>query len=87
MNKSTHRISQEVKQDILKRVKEQGVPVIQAAKEHGVHESTIYNWLGKGVKGTPSWSEISKLHKQNQELLALVGELTVRLSATQKKSW
>jgi transposase-like protein len=87
MNKSTHRVSLEVKQDILKRVKEQGVPVIQAAKEHGVHESTIYNWLGAGVKGTPTRSEISKLHKQNQELLALVGELTVRLSATQKKSW
>lgn len=87
MSKSSHKISQEMKQDILKRVKEQGIPVSQAAKEHGVHESTIYNWLGTSVKSTPSWSEISKLQKQNKELLELVGELTVRLSATQKKSW
>jgi len=43
MSNTTHKISAEVKKDILKRVKEQGIPVSQAAKEHGVHESTIYN--------------------------------------------
>jgi len=87
MGKSTHRISSEVKQDILKRVKEQGVPVIQAAKEHGVHESTIYNWLGKGVEGQPTLAELVKLKRENQMLLGLVGELTVKLSGAQKKSW
>ena len=71
--------------DIVRRVKEEGVPVSQAAKEHGVHETTIYGWIGAGAQGAPSWSEFSKLQKQNRELFALIGELTVRLSETQKK--
>ena len=86
MSKKTYKIAPEVKQDILKRVKEQGISVAQAAKEHGIHESTIYNWLGTGAQGTPSWSEFSRLRKERDELLRLVGELTVKLSGTQKKS-
>lgn len=85
MSKLTHKIAPEVKADILRRVKEEGVPVAQAAKDHGIHESTIYNWLGAGVKGTPSWADISKLQKQNKELMEIIGELTVRLSIAQKK--
>ena len=86
MSKLTNRIAPEVKADILRRVKDEGIPVAQAAKDHGIHESTIYNWLGAGVKGMPSWADMAKLQKQNKELLEIVGELTVRLSATQKKS-
>ena len=86
MSKKTHRISAELKADILRRVKEEGVSVTQAAQEHGVHESSIYNWLGAGAHGAPSWSEFSKIQKQNKELLELVGELTLRLSVAQKKS-
>lgn len=85
MSKLTHKIAPGVKADILRRVKEDGVPVAQAAKDHGIHESTIYNWLGAGVKGTPSWADISKLQKQNKELMEIIGELTVRLSIAQKK--
>ena len=87
MNKKTHRIAADVKADIIKRVKDEGVSVADAAKEHGVHESTIYNWLGTGASGAPSWSEFSRLKKERDELLRLVGELTVKLSTTQKKSW
>ena len=86
MSKKTYRIAAEVKQDIIRRIKEEGVSVSQAAKDHGVHESTIYAWLGATTKGTPSWADLAKLQKQNKELLELVGELTLRLSATQKKS-
>lgn len=85
MSKLTHKIAPEVKADILRRVKDEGVSVAQAAQDHGIHESTIYNWLGAGVKGAPSWADVARLQKQNRELLAIVGELTVRLSAAQKK--
>jgi len=80
-----HRIASDVKADIVRRIKEEGVPVSQAAKEHGVHETTIYGWLGSSAQGAPSWSEFAKLQKQNRELLALVGEITLRLSAEQKR--
>lgn len=84
-NKKSYLAPPEVKADILKRVKEEGVSVAQAAKDHGIHETTIYRRLGVGAKGTPSWSEFSWIQKQNKELFALVGELTVRLSGVQKK--
>ncbi len=85
-NKKGHRIANEVKADIIRRVKEEGVSVSQAAKDHGISTATIYTWLGTGATGTPSWGEFSRLQKQNRELFEVVGELTVQLSAAKKKS-
>ena len=84
--KKHHSISPEVKEQILQRIKNQGVPVSQAAKEHGLHESTIYAWLSKGLKSMPTLGELVRLKRQNEEPLALVGELTLKLSQSQKKS-
>ena len=86
MNKKHHRIAADVKADILRRVKEEGIPVAQAAKEHGISEGTIYGWMVKGATGAPSWAEFSRLQKQNRELLELVGEITLKLSMAQKNS-
>ncbi|MBI2278940.1 MAG: transposase [Candidatus Brennerbacteria bacterium] len=66
-----------MKEQILKRIKEEGILVSQAAKEHGLNPATIYNWLGRGVKGTPTIGELVRLKRLNEELLALVGELTL----------
>lgn len=85
-NKKGYRIAKEVKADIIRRVKEEGVSVAQAAKDHGVHETTIYNWLSAGISSAPSWSEFARLQKQNRELFEVVGELTVKLSQAQKKN-
>jgi hypothetical protein len=40
--KKNYRVAPEVKEQIIKRVKEEGIPVAQDAKEHGIHESTVY---------------------------------------------
>lgn len=86
MGKKAHRIAAEVKADIIRRIKEEGVPVAQAAKEHGLHETTIYGWMSAGIQAVPSWTDLVKIQKQNRELMELVGELTLRLSTAQKKS-
>lgn len=86
MSKKNYRISPEIKGQILKRIKEDGVPISQLAEEHGICTNTIYSWLSKGVKAGPSFREFSKLQKENKELFALVGELTVKLSQSQKKN-
>lgn len=39
----TFKIAAEVKADIIRKIKEEGLSVSQAAKDHGVHESTTYN--------------------------------------------
>ena len=41
-NKKGYRVAKEVKAEIIRRVKEEGVSVAQAAKDAGVHETTVY---------------------------------------------
>jgi len=59
--------------------------VAQAAKEHGIHESTIYLWLQTKVSAGPTLRELQTLKKENAFLKTLVGEMTVQLSRSQKK--
>jgi len=80
-----HRIAPEIKEQIINRIKNDGVTVATAAKDHGVSEASIYDWLGKKVNGVPSILEMNKLKRENTELLRLVGEITLKLSETQKK--
>lgn len=84
--KKTYRIAPEVKQEILGGIKDKGVTVTQAAEQYGVSEKTIYGWLSKGAEGQPTWREVNKLKKEKEQLLALVGELTIKLSTAQKKN-
>jgi transposase-like protein len=84
--KKNYRIAPELKEQILKRIKEEGIPIAQAAKDHGIHETTIYGWLGAGARHAPSWMEVAKLKRENKALLELVGEITLKLSESQKKS-
>lgn len=80
-----HRIAPEVKEQILNRIKNDGISVSQAAKEHGVSDVTIYSWIAKKTEGQPSVSELVKLKRENEQLLLLIGELTLKLSESQKK--
>ena len=80
-----HRIAPDVREQIINRIKNDGVPVVQVAKEHGVSEATIYGWISKKVEGQPTLSEIIRLKKENTQLLQLVGDITLKLSESQKK--
>ncbi|MDE2022020.1 MAG: transposase [Patescibacteria group bacterium] len=79
------RIAPEVKEQIINRIKNEGVSVIQAAKDHGIAENTIYAWIARKVDGGVSLSDVIKLKRENAQLLQLVGEITLKLSETQKK--
>lgn len=81
-----YRIAPEIKDQILKRVKEEGVSIPQIAQEHGISDRTIYGWLTKGLSNSPSLGELIKTKRQNEELLSLVGELTLKISQSQKKN-
>ncbi len=80
-----YRIAPEVKEQIIARIKNEGVSVAQVAKDHGIHETTIYGWLGAKADGAPSALELIKLKRENEELLRLVGVITLKLSESQKK--
>jgi transposase-like protein len=81
-----HRIAPDMKVQIINRIKNEGVSVIDAAKDHGISENTIYGWIAKKIEGQPSFSEIIRLKKENRELFQLIGEMTLKLSEAQKKN-
>ena len=82
----TYKTATERRQGILGRSKDKGLTVKETVEQYGVSEKTIYGWLSQGAEGSPTWSQLNRLKRANQQLLNLVGELTVKLSATQKKS-
>lgn len=83
--KKNYRVAPEVRQEILGKIKDQGLTVKEAVEQYGVSDNTIYGWLSKGAKGAPTWGEVNRLKRDREQLLALVGELTIKLSAVQKK--
>lgn len=86
MPKGKPSVSKEVKEQIIKRIKEEGVPVAQAAQEHGLQPRTIYSWISRKVISQPSILEVSRLRRENQALKELIGQITLEMSMTKKKA-
>jgi transposase-like protein len=84
MAKKGYRISNEIKEQVLNRIKNEGVSVSNAAKDHGISTHTIYKWLGAGAT-TISVLEYNKLKKENERLKQLLGEITLKLSLDEKR--
>lgn len=84
--KKNYKIAPEIRKEILGKIKDKGLTVLEAAEQYGLSDRTIYGWLSKGAKGAPTWSQLNRTKRENQQLLQLVGELTIKLSAAQKKS-
>lgn len=79
------RVALDLKEQILRRIKNDGLTIKQASIDHGIPESTISTWIARKVEGQPSLGEIIKLKKENDQLKLLLGEITLKLSETQKK--
>lgn len=60
-----HRIAPDAKEQILKRIKDDGIPVAQAAKDHGIRETAIYGRLSSGVSAIPALREPRTPKKEN----------------------
>lgn len=84
MSKKGYRISNEIKEQVLNRIKNEGVSVSDAAKDHGISTHTIYKWLGNGARSI-SVLEYNKLKKENERLKQLLGEITLKLSLDEKR--
>ena len=85
MSKKGYRISSEIKDQILGRIKNDGVSVVQAATDHGLSAKTIYTWLGGTAKSSISSLEYRRLKKENEQLKQIIGNLTIKLSMEAKK--
>jgi transposase-like protein len=77
------KISQEIRDKIVDKIKNDGLSASSAAKEFGVSPNTIYNWLGQG-KISSDTLEIGKLKRENQQLKLIVAELMLDSSKRKK---
>ncbi len=79
------RVSKEVKEEILSKVKA-SERVVDLASQYGVSTKTIYGWLRQDTgEAVVSALEYNKLKRENEELKRLIGELTLNMHL-QKKS-
>jgi transposase-like protein len=85
MAKKGFRISNEIKQEVIGKMKNDGIPVSALAESYGISTGTIYKWLGNQAKGSVSLLVHNKVKKENDELKRLIGELTIRMSMEAKK--
>lgn len=85
-----HVIPKETKDQILSRVKNDGVSAAQAAKDAGICADTVRNWLAKTANGQNNEAlENSRLKRELTGVYELLGKLTAELSVFKKKtgSW
>ena len=78
------RIPNEIKDEVLSRLK-QGQKVPQLATEYGISSKTIYNWLSSGVQAEISTLEFARIKRERDDLLRLVGNLTLEINQREKK--
>lgn len=70
-------LSNEQKQAIVARVKDKGERVADLAKEYGVLPRTIYGYLSRSGQNSGALLELSKLKREKDALLRIVGQLVV----------
>jgi len=68
-------LDKEQKKEVLKRIKEKGERVPDLAKEYGVSAKTIYNMLRKSAQSPGALAELSKLKRENEALVKIIGQL------------
>ena len=78
------RHSREVREEILVKIRS-GQKVKEVARQHGVHESTIRGWLERDTgEGSSAILEMSRLRRENESLMRLVGQLTYEAEMQKK---
>jgi len=81
-------IAKEIRDQILSRIKNDGIPVTKAAKDAGVNSKTVYGWLAKETEKTNcNITTFNRLKRENQGLYQIIGKLTTQLNKMKKRGW
>jgi transposase-like protein len=75
MPKGYPALTQEQKQTVISRIKDKGERVADLAKEYGVVPKTLYNLLARSTENSGTLLELSKLKREHEALLKIIGEL------------
>ena len=87
MPKGYPSLSEEQKQEIIKRIKEKGERVPELAKEYGIMPKAIYNLLRRLAQGSGALLELAKLKRENEALLKIIGQLTAEQKLGKKTAY
>ena len=81
-------ISNDLKQQILDRVREGKTTIVEIAKQHGVNVNTVYNWINKSLH-EPGGNvlAVSKLKRENTYLKQLLGQLMLDIERGKKNKY
>jgi transposase-like protein len=79
-------IPSDVKEYILKKIKEGGKSVPEVSREHGISKSAIYKMLRNDTSGSAD-PQILKIQKENSLLKQLVAELSLKVRENEKRGW
>ena len=73
------------KKEIIRRVTDNGEKVSELSKEYGVVSKTIYGLLGRKAKQSSAVLELSKLRRENEALLSIIGSFVAESKLGKKK--
>jgi len=79
-------IKKEIKEEILSRIKNEGISVPKIAEQYGISDKTIYTWLKGGVINNNPILEINRLRRENEDLLKIIGKLTADEARKKKRA-
>jgi transposase-like protein len=76
----------DIRKEVLSKIRA-GKKVSEVAAEYGIVGKTVRNWLSQETGGKSSeLLEMSRLRRENEALLELVGRLTLDSSLAEKKA-
>jgi transposase-like protein len=75
-------IAQEIRDQIITRIKNNGEAVSKLSDEYSVSAKTIYGWLRKQSDQSVNFLEHARLKRENKLLLEIVGKLTLEKNQT-----
>lgn len=77
------KVPTQTKEEILAKIKE-GAIVSETAEKYGISPKTVYNWLRNQVRPDVSFTEYSRLKRENEELKRIIGLITLELERGKK---
>lgn len=78
------RCTKELKEEVLGKVRN-GSKISEVSKQYGINDMTIRTWLTRDTVSRASETlEVSRLKRENENLLRIIGQLTYKADVREK---